>query len=79
MKRGCRVAFVSFHSAPFLGDSSKRKIQDLVRKLARYQGRSRLFVVPFAEYQLAVRDRTPEAYRTVLYRRGMQRAEVSAV
>tara|TARA_R110002126_G_scaffold4498_3_gene23669 strand:+ start:27748 stop:28956 length:1209 start_codon:yes stop_codon:yes gene_type:complete len=73
MKRGCRVAYISFHSAPFLGESSKRKIADLVRTLARYQGRSRLFVVPFADYQLAVRDNAPESYRTVLYRRGMQR------
>ena len=31
MKRGCRVSFVSFHSPPFLGESSKKKVVDLVR------------------------------------------------
>lgn len=73
MKRGCTVSFVSFHSYPYLGESSKRKIVQLVRALARYQYRSRLFVVPFTECQTAIRDHAPEPYRTVLYRRMMQR------
>jgi thiamine biosynthesis protein ThiI len=73
MKRGCSVSFVSFHSYPFLGESSKRKIERLVRVLARWQPRNRLFVVPFTEVQTAVRDSAPEPYRTVLYRRFMQR------
>lgn len=73
MKRGCRVAFASFHSAPYLGESSKRKIVELVRALGRYQPASRLFVVPFTEVQTAIRDSAPESYRTVLYRRMMQR------
>lgn len=73
MKRGCAVSFVSFHSAPYLGESSKQKIVRLVRKLARYQPRNRLYVIPFAEIQEAVRDTAPPSYRTVLYRRMMQR------
>ena len=73
MKRGCRTGFVSFHSAPYLGEGSKKKVADLARALGRYQGRSRLYVVPFTRYQEAVRDYAPEGYRTVLYRRMMQR------
>lgn len=73
MKRGCAVSFVSFHSAPYLGESSKQKIVRLVRKLSRYQPRNRLFVIPFAEIQESIRDTAPPAYRTVLYRRMMQR------
>jgi thiamine biosynthesis protein ThiI len=73
MKRGCRVGFVSFHSAPYLGEGSRKKVLDLARALGRYQGRSRLYVVPFAECQEQVRDAAPEGYRTVLYRRMMQR------
>ena len=73
MKRGCAVSFVSFHSYPYIGESAKRKIVELVRVLARWQPRSRLFVVPFTDAQVAVRDHAPEAYRTVLYRRMMQR------
>ena len=73
MKRGCEVPFVSFHAYPYIGESARKKVIDLARVLARYQPRNRLFVVPFAEIQVAVRDQTPESYRTVLYRRMMQR------
>jgi thiamine biosynthesis protein ThiI len=73
MKRGCLVQYVSFHSYPFIGDSARRKIVELVRALARWQPQSRLWFVPFSEIQLAIRDRCPEAYRTLLYRRAMQR------
>ncbi len=73
MKRGCRVSFVTYHSHPYIGDASKKKVIDLVRKLTRYQPTARVFVVPFTEIQVAIRDGAPEAYRTVLYRRMMQR------
>jgi tRNA uracil 4-sulfurtransferase len=73
MKRGCRVSFVTYHSHPYIGDASKKKVIDLVRRLARYQDGCRLFVVPFTEIQTSIRDGAPEPYRTVLYRRMMQR------
>jgi thiamine biosynthesis protein ThiI len=73
MKRGCAVQHVSFHSYPFIGDSARRKIVELARVLARWQPQSRLWFVPFTEIQLAIRDGCPKAYRTVLYRRAMQR------
>ncbi len=74
MKRGLHVSFVTFHSYPYVGDASKRKVIELARILARWQQpSSRLFVVPFAEIQTSIRDAAPESYRTVLYRRMMQR------
>ncbi len=73
MKRGCSVAFLSFHSYPYIGESSKRKLTNLVRALARYQPRNRLYFAPFTAVQEAIRDTAPEPYRTVLYRRMMQR------
>ena len=74
MKRGCRVDFVTFHSPPYIGAGARKKVVDLVQRLSRYQPSSRLWVVPFAEIQVAIRDsRAPPAYRTVLYRRMMQR------
>jgi len=73
MKRGCEVGFVSFHSYPFIGESSLLKIRRLVRRLARFQPESVLFTVPFAEVQTEIRDHAPEGYRTVLYRRMMHR------
>jgi len=73
MKRGLEVAFLSFHSAPFLGEPSKRKIVRLVEELSRFQPRTRSYVAPFAKTQIAIRDAAPDGYRTILYRRMMQR------
>lgn len=73
MKRGCEVSFATFHSWPYIGDASRKKVVDVARRLARWQPRTRLWVVPFTETQVAVRDAAPAPYRTVLYRRMMQR------
>jgi thiamine biosynthesis protein ThiI len=73
MRRGLAMGFVSFHSSPYLGEGSKRKVADLARAVAHYQGNAQLFVVPFAEVQESIRDHCPERYRTVLYRRMMGR------
>jgi tRNA uracil 4-sulfurtransferase len=73
MKRGLAVNFVGFHSWPYIGEASRQKVIALARSLATWQSRTRLYIVPFAAVQLAIRERTPEGYRTILYRRMMQR------
>lgn len=73
MKRGTRVSFVTFHSYPYIGEASKKKVVDLVRRLARWQPHNRLFVAPFTRIQETIRDGAPPGYRTVLYRRMMHR------
>ena len=73
MKRGLRVGFVTFHSPPYLGEGSRRKVEELVRVLAGWQGPSRLHEVPFTDVQVAIRDGAPEGLRTILYRRSMAR------
>lgn len=77
MKRGALCSFVTFHSHPFISDDAKDKVVELVRVLSRWQPRSRLFVAPFAEAQVAIKaaatNGSEDSYRTVLYRRMMQR------
>jgi thiamine biosynthesis protein ThiI len=73
MKRGLRVGFVTFHSPPFLGEGSRRKVEDLARVLAGWQGPSRLHEVPFTAIQVAIREGAPAGLRTILYRRSMAR------
>jgi len=73
MKRGLAVSFVGFHSWPYIGAASKQKLITLATALCGWQSRARLYVVPFAPIQLAIRDHAPESYRTILYRRMMQR------
>jgi thiamine biosynthesis protein ThiI len=55
MRRGLRCDFVHFSGQPLTGPESAYKAYALVGKLTRFQGRSRLFVVPFglAQRQLA--------------------------
>ncbi len=73
MKRGCEVVLLSFHSRPWVGEGFERKVEGLARSLARFQPRTRLVLAPLAAIQLAIKDEAPPPYRTVLYRRMMQR------
>ena len=73
MKRGMRVEFVSFYSFPHVGPQSREKFIRLAEHLSSWQPSTILHIVPFAPYQEAIRDFCPPAYRTVLYRRAMQR------
>lgn len=73
IKRGCRVDFISFLSPPYIGEPTRQKLIKLVRKVGRFQPKNRLHIVPFTEIQEAIRDDAPEAYRTILYRRMMQK------
>jgi thiamine biosynthesis protein ThiI len=73
MTRGVTVVHLNFHSYPFIGEQSREKVREIVRFLARYQPRSRLYIAPFADIQTAIRDRCPEPLRTILYRRMMNR------
>jgi thiamine biosynthesis protein ThiI len=73
MKRGCRVVFVHFHSAPYLPDLSRGKARELVARLTQWQYHSRLFIVPFGEIQREVVLAVPPPARVVIYRRLMVR------
>ena len=73
MRRGCRVVFVHFHSAPYLPDLSRGKARELVTRLTQWQYHSRLFIVPFGEIQREVVLSVPPPFRVVVYRRLMVR------
>jgi tRNA uracil 4-sulfurtransferase len=73
MRRGCRVTFVHFHSYPVLSRASQEKARELASLLTRYQYRSRLALIPFADVQQQVILTVPPPLRVVLYRRLMMR------
>jgi tRNA uracil 4-sulfurtransferase len=73
MRRGCRVLFVHFHSYPILSRASQEKTRELAQSLARFQFRSRLFLVPFGEIQQRVVLAVAPPLRVVVYRRLMLR------
>jgi thiamine biosynthesis protein ThiI len=67
------VYFVHFHSYPILSRASQEKVRELAALLARYQYRSRLFLVAFGELQQRVVLSVPPPLRVVIYRRLMMR------
>ena len=73
IRRGCRVHAVFFDNRPFMGRGGYDKVQKLCAILNRYQDRMHLYVVPFEEIQVAIRDHCRPGNRVVLYRRMMYR------
>jgi thiamine biosynthesis protein ThiI len=73
LRRGCRVHFIFFDNQPFLGRGGLDKVLRLVNAVNRFQGHGRLFVVPFQDCQVAIRDHCRPSNRVVLYRRMMYR------
>jgi len=71
--RGCRADLVHFHSHPLVDRTTQEKARDLAAVLARWQFRTRLWLVPLAEIQKEVRLKAPEPFRVILYRRFMMR------
>jgi len=72
-KRGLRLDAVYFHAFPYVGDAARDKVAALARILAHTQCGIRLWVVPFAAIQEALRDAVPGKLLVLLYRRMMVR------
>lgn len=73
MQRGCKLAFVHFHSSPYLDKTSQEKVHELVKILTHHQFSSRLYLVPFGEIQRQIVAAVMRPLRVVLYRRMMIR------
>src|ERR1700675_3918511 len=74
MKRGAHLSFVHFWgggAAP--GESSIHVARQLVERLVPWQFTAKLYLVPFEPLQREIAAQTPEAFRTLLYRRLMLR------
>ena len=73
MKRGAKAVFVHFHSYPHTDFASAVKAKREAEVLAAWQGGARLHLVPLAGVQAEIFAKSPEKYRTLLYRRFMLR------
>ncbi|MEK6861765.1 MAG: tRNA uracil 4-sulfurtransferase ThiI [Nanoarchaeota archaeon] len=79
MKRGCKMIYIHFHSAPYTDKSSIEKVKDIIKLLNKYQLQSKLYLVPFIDIQKEIMTKTDKEYRVILYRRFMTRiAEIIA-
>ena len=74
MKRGCRVDFIHFH---VFSDNNKvfgSKMEELARTLDSYQGASRLHLVPYYPFEMALLGAGDvKGHELILFRRFMAR------
>ncbi|MFC5830707.1 tRNA uracil 4-sulfurtransferase ThiI [Nonomuraea insulae] len=71
MRRGLHVDFLHFSGIPFTTSESIYKAYALVRKLDRFQGGSRLWVVPFGKAQQSIRASGQDRLAVIAQRRLM--------
>jgi len=69
--RGMALDAVHFHSYPYTSDQAKEKTIKLAEITGRYTQGIRLFIVSFTQIQSRIKERAPEAWRTVLLRMAM--------
>lgn len=72
-KRGVSMAAVYFHAPPYTSERAKQKVVDLAKKISRYTGKIKLFVVNFTDIQLYIYDKCPHDELTIIMRRYMMR------
>lgn len=72
-KRGVEINAVNFFSFPYTSERAKEKVVDLASILARYTSKVNLYIVPFTEIQLEIRDHCPEEHMTLVMRRFMMK------
>ncbi len=73
-KRGAKNIFVHFKNKTISGSVDGRdKIESLVKELGKFQGRSKLYIVPFEEFQKEIIAKIPAKNRMIIYRRMMFR------
>lgn len=73
MRRGLRVDYLHFSGMPFTGPESIYKAYALVRELDKFQGDSRLYVVPFGKAQQQIKSSGAERLAIIAQRRLMLR------
>lgn len=75
LKRGVLVVPVTFMTPPFTSERSLDKVIRIVKILSKYSGGNPLVlnVINMTNVQMAIRNKSPDKYRLILYRRSMFR------
>lgn len=72
-KRGVEVDAVYFHSPPYTSERAREKVIRLSEILSEWTMGMRLYVVPFTEIQMAIHQKCPMEYLTIIMRRYMMK------
>ena len=70
-KRGMKLDAIYFHAYPYTSEMALEKVKKLASIIAPYLGGLRLFVVPFTDGQIHIRDNGYEAEATRMFRAAM--------
>ena len=70
-KRGVEVDAIYFHSSPYTSERAKQKVIDLSKRISKYIGNMKLYVVPFTDLQLHMREKCKQEALTIIMRRIM--------
>lgn len=72
-KRGVEVDAVYFHSPPYTSERAREKVIRLSEILSEWTMGMKLYVVPFTEIQMAIHQKCPVEYLTIIMRRYMMK------
>ena len=78
-KRGLKLDCLYFHAYPYTSDEALEKVKTLARTIAPYLNGTRLFVVPFTEGQLNIKEKAMEDATTLMFRAAMMRLSSQVV
>ena len=70
-KRGMKLDAIYFHAYPYTSNEALEKVKTLASLIAPYNQGMRLFVVPFTEGQVHIRDNGYEEEATLMFRAAM--------
>ncbi len=70
-KRGVQITAVYFHSPPYTSERAKDKVCDLAKTLSKYTGGIKLYVVPFTDVQVFLKEHVPPEKLTTIIKRAM--------
>ncbi|MFA5745298.1 MAG: tRNA uracil 4-sulfurtransferase ThiI [archaeon] len=72
-KRGCKVIYAHIQSNNLVTKEVEEKIFKLCNTLRKFQGRTKLIVIPFSDIQTKLLMLVPADHRMIIYRRFMLR------
>ena len=73
-RRGVQPTAIHFHSYPYTGERSKKKVIRLAQKLSEYIGPFPLYIFPFTGIQEAIAENCPPGEVTIIMRRMMMKS-----
>ena len=78
-KRGLKLDCLYFHAYPYTSDEALEKVKTLAATIAPYLNGTRLFVVPFTEGQLNIKEKAMPDATTLMFRASMMKLASSVV